>query len=315
MRGARLVLISLLILSITVLAVACGSEETTPTPTQEPTLEPTPTGTAQPTTPSPTPQPTAQPDMALALEALKDLPLEWQETRYVGIETTRQTPDLSSDFAAYETGVRAGLAALGMDIDDVSWLGFSAGRATVYGGEFDVANMGTALADDGYQEDTYLGATIWQHPEDGNVVAILGTTRVVLAHNLDEAKLCVSVMTDWAESLLDDGNIEDAVLKMPSKPLRIDLIQGGYSGLIVSCTGVSYLGGGTLAMQTAAKFLDKAAAAKGLTYIEDSFDGWVRSWSIEDAEVVQIQRFVRLTGTAEISNVDRPLGYWTHWLQ
>ena len=249
------------------------------------------------------------------VQAFRDLPLEWQEARYVSLQAMRQAPALDGRYADYEQGAGPGLAALGIDFDDIAWLAFSAGRATVCGGEFDASTIGETLAGEGYEEDAYLGATIWQHPEDGNAVAVLGTTRLALAQGLDEAKVCVSVMTGWGRSLMDDEDLKDTVSRLPSGALRIDASHGIYSGPLATCTSVLFTESGNLAVQTLVKYLDDAAASKGLPNVEDSFVGWTQSWSMNDAETVQIRHFVQSTGTASIDNVDMPLGHWSPWLQ
>jgi hypothetical protein len=256
-----------------------------------------------------------QPDTTPAVQAFRDLPLEWQEARYVSLQAMRQVPALSERYEDYEQGAGPGLASLGIDFDDISWLAFSAQRATVCGGEFDASAIGETLAGEGYEEDTYLGAIIWQHPEDGNAVAALGTTRVALAQGVDEVKMCVSVMTGWGRSLMDDDDLKDTVSRLPSGALRIDASHRIYSGPLATCTSVLFTESGNLAVQTLVKYLDDAAASKGLTDAEDSFVGWSQSWGMNDAETVQIRHFVRSTGTASIGNVDMPLGHWAPWLQ
>ncbi len=319
MKRIQSTLLIALVLVLAVTVSGCGgTEEPTATPTMTPTPEATPEITSVPPGPggtSPAPMPTGQPATQDALDAFRDAPIEWQNARYISLATMRQTAGLIDYYQAYEAGVGPDLQSIGIPMADISWLLFSADRAAIYDGSFDTDAIEEALSEDGYESEAYLGGWLWIDAGDGSTVAMIGNDRVILAEDADEARLCLSVIEGWGRSMMDDGDFEDTVTRVPADPLRIDSTHDVYGAPLATCTSVHHADDGRLAVHKLSRYADDAAAEKDLEDAEGSFVGWVQSWNLEDAETAQIRNFVRSTGTADIGDVDRPLGYWTHWLQ
>jgi hypothetical protein len=294
---------SLLILAVTLSPIACASKSSE--------------GTSPKATPQMTPA-TYQFNIDYAIEAFQRLPVEWQAARYINLVTFRQDPSLSGFYENCRTAVGQGLATIGIDFNKVDRASFVIGHAAVYSGNLNLSDIKQVLQSMNYQKSTYLDIEIWESSDpDKGVVALLPPNSVLVTKELEEAELCITVVKGWGDSLYDNNDIKDLISRLPQDSLRVDISQGGDSGILATATSIERTGSQMLAQMRLVKFLDDANAENGFAKVTNDFNNLANIWNMVNVENVQIRQYVMLTGQAtiaDVAKVDNLLGYQTYWL-
>jgi len=190
-------------------------------------------------------------------------------------------------------------------------------QAAIYTGRLDFDNIAKVLKSAHYVQSTYLDIEIWQSPEsEGEFITLLPQDSILVTLTRQDAELCISVVKEWGDSIYTDSNVQDVISRLPAALLlRFDIEKYATSALLAIGSTVEKIDSSTLKMTTMAKFQDDASAQKGFPDIEGKFNSWANSWNMTNVENVQIRRFVKSTGTADIGDVLNPLApYETYWL-
>jgi hypothetical protein len=300
MKKLGVVLASLLIIALLIVSISCAEEQETPIAT--PTLTPVPTSTLG--------------DIESAIVAFNRMPVEWGRARYINLATFREESNLKPFYEDCYKSVGGDLAGIGVDLNEIDSVSLVVKRAAIYSGQLNFTYIAEVLKSAHYVQSTYLDIQIWESSESGGgFIALLPPDSVLVTSERQDAELGISVVKKWGDPIYIDSNVQDVLSRLPSPLLRVDIEKDGASGLLAIGSAVERIESNILKMTTIAKFQDDANAKRGFSDIENQFHSWANSWNMMNVENVQIRRFVKSTGTADIGDVLNPLApYKTYWL-
>jgi hypothetical protein len=210
------------------------------------------------------------------------------------------------------------LAGIGVDLNAIDSVSLVVKRAAIYSGQLDFTYIAEVLKSAHYVQSTYLDIQIWESSESGGgFISLLPPDSVLVTSERQDAELGISVVKKWGDPIYIDSNVQGVLSRLPSPLLRVDvdIEKDGTSGLLAIGSAVERIESNILKMTMIAKFQDDANAKRGFSDIENRFNSWANSWNMMNVENVQIRRFVKSTGTADIGDVVNPLApYETYWL-
>jgi len=270
-------------------------------------------------TPIPTAVPTSTPGETIdsVIAAFNKIPAEWGRARYIDLATFRADPNLSPFYEDCYEALGHDLSGIGIDLNEIDSVCFVVKQAAIYSGRLDFNDIGEVLRGLHYVQSTYLDTEIWQNPDSGGgFITLLPPDSVLVTLTRQDAELSISVVKKWGDSIYSDSNVQDVMSRLPATQLlRIDIEKSETSALLASGSTVEKTDSSTLEMTTIAKFQDDANAKSGFSDIQEYFNSWANSWNMTNVENIQIRRFVKSTGTADIGDVLNPLTpYETYWL-
>ena len=139
------------------------------------------------------------------------------------LEILRTDSDLEDLYQGFTEGLDEMCETVGLSADDVDAVAIG-DQGAVFDGRFDLDDVRDTLADEGFQEDEYQGIQTWE--KDGTAVALV-SSRWVIMGPVDDFDDAIDVINGEAESLWDDADMKDIVVRLPAGLMTVYGLGGG----------------------------------------------------------------------------------------